>query len=93
MFFRGSRYGGVETLEMRDAQGRTVRYKGTRFIPNVPAAMAHRVNQGERLDHIAHQYFRDSERRWRICDANQAMWPPDLVSEPGTIILIPAAEG
>lgn len=92
MFFQGSRYTAVETLEMTDGKDRTLRYKKTRFIPATIARLGHRVTDGERLDHIANEYFQDPERFWRICDANRAMWPDDLVSEPGRIILIPAAE-
>jgi len=55
--------------------------------------MGHIVSQGERLDYIAHRFYRDPERFWRICDANRVMWPDDLVAEPGRTILIPLSEG
>jgi len=93
MFFKGTRYAKVDTLAITDSDGRTIRYKDTRFIPKTKPRFAHKVQRGERLDHIAHHYFRDSERFWRICDANKAMWPDDLVSEPGQRILIPSSEG
>jgi hypothetical protein len=32
-------------------------------------------------------------RFWRICDANGAMWSPDLTSEPGRTIVIPPSKG
>ncbi len=92
MFFRGSRYEKVATLELTDANGRTVRYKATRFVPAVIARLGHRVQRGERLDHIAHRYFQDPERFWRICDTNLATWPDDLTGEPGRKIDIPASE-
>lgn len=93
MFFEGSRYAKVPTLEVTDGQGRTLRYKATRFIPVTPARLGHRVQRGERPDHIAHRYFRDSERFWRICDANQTTWPDELVNEPDRKIDIPSSEG
>ena len=93
MFFRGSRYEGVGEHEIRDAQGRAVRYKKARLIPETEAPrMGHILNQGERLDHIAYDYYRDPERFWRICDANHAMWPDDLVAEAGKILRIPPSE-
>ena len=46
----------------------------------------------ERLDHIAQRFYRDPERFWRIADANRAMWPDDLVAEPGRTIRIPTSE-
>jgi len=93
MFFKGSRYEVVGETQLTDKQGRVIRYKKIRIIPATTAQAGHRVDQGERLDHIAHLHFRDPERFWRICDLNQSLWPDDLVSEPGRIILIPAAEG
>ena len=88
MFFKGSRYAAVDTLEITDVKDRVVRYKHVRLIPEPPASMAHRVNQGERLDHIAERYFRDPERFWRICDANNTMNPADLIAEPGCTLRV-----
>ena len=93
MFFKGSRYAGVGEHEITDSRGRTLRYKKVRFIEPTLEQTRHGVRQGERLDHIAHRYYRDAERFWRICDANVAMWPPDLVSEPGRSIIIPPSKG
>jgi len=93
MFFKGSRYQKVATLEMTDGRGRTLRYKATRFIPETPARLGHKVQRGERLDHIAQRYFRDAQRFWRIGDCNDTMWPDALVSEPGRKINIPSSEG
>jgi len=93
MFFQGSRYANVEEHEITDRRGQVIRYKKIRFIPVTDAQMGHVVSQGERLDHIAQRFFQDPERFWRICDANRAMWPNDLVAEAGRTILIPLPEG
>jgi len=93
MFFKGSRYANVGEHEITDSSGRVIRYKKIRFIPETEAQMAHVISQGERLDHIAHRYYRDPERFWRICDASRAMWPDDLIAEVGRTILIPPSEG
>jgi hypothetical protein len=92
MFFKGSRYEGVGDHEIVDGQERAVRYKKVRFIPETGARMGHILSQGERLDHIAYNYYQDSERFWRICDANLAMWPDELVAEVDKVILIPPPE-
>jgi hypothetical protein len=92
MFFKGSRYAKVETLEFTDRDGRIIKYKAVRLIPVTVPRQAHKVQRGERLDHVADRYFRDPERFWRIADANTILWPDDLVSEPGERILIPASE-
>lgn len=93
MFFKGSRYANVGEHEITDSKGRVIRYKKIRFIPETKAQMGHTVSQGERLDHIAHRYYRAPERFWRICDANRALWPSDLIAEVGQTILIPPSEG
>jgi hypothetical protein len=51
------------------------------------------VTQDERLDNIAFLAYREPDRFWRICDANLAMWPADLVADVGDRILIPPAKG
>lgn len=93
MFFKGSRYANVQTLEIVTADGRVIKYKAVRFIPKTDPRQGHGVQRGERLDQIAYVYFRDPERFWRIADANTVMWPEDLTAAPGRIILIPASEG
>jgi nucleoid-associated protein YgaU len=92
MFFKGSRYAKVGEHEWTDDSGRTYRYKKIRFIPDTAGRRRHIVAQGERLDHIAHRYYRDPERFWRIADANAALWPDDLVATTASTILIPASE-
>ena len=93
MFFKGSRYEKVAEHRIADERGRVVRYKKVRFIPETPAERAFLVKQGDRLDQIAHRVYRDPERFWRICDANLALWPDDLVAEAGRTISIPSSEG
>ena len=92
MFFKGSRYTDVENAELVDAAGKTVRYKKIRFIPPTKPIRTHTLTDGERLDNIAFRYLRDPERFWRICDANFAMWPNELVETAGEKILIPKSE-
>lgn len=92
MFFKGSRYEKVLVATFTDASGRQIRFKTTRYIPDTPAVVGHRVMNDERLDHIAWQHFRDAERFWRICDANRALWPDDLLEE-AAILRIPPSEG
>lgn len=93
MFFKGSRYQNVGEAQVADSRGRVVRYKKIRFIAEARAELVYQVRQGDRLDHIAYTFYRDPERFWRVCDLNRALWPDDLISEPGLLILIPPAEG
>jgi nucleoid-associated protein YgaU len=91
MFFKGSRYAKIPRLSIVDDSGRAIIYTAARLIPDTPAMVGHRVVQGERLDQIAWAQYRDPERFWRICDANLALWPGDLL-EPGDVINIPPSE-
>jgi nucleoid-associated protein YgaU len=91
MFFKGSRYANVPTAIMREATGRVISFKTVRFIGPARASVGHRVVQGDRLDRLAHRYYQDPERFWRICDANVVMTPTDLLVE-GRIVRIPASE-
>lgn len=91
MFFKGSRYAKVPRLTYVDDSGRSVTYTATRLIPDTPPMVGHRVVQGERLDQIAWVQYRDAERFWRVCDANLALWPDDLL-EAGDVLGIPPSE-
>ena len=96
MFSVTSRYHEIEIATYVAADGREVPYVRRRFLPPADSfslLAEHTVTQGERLDHVAYRYFRDPERFWRICDANRALWPDDLVAEAGHTILIPPYEG
>ena len=89
MFFRGSRYEVVGNAQLQSADGRTIAYKRVRFIPETQGALPVRVQQGDRLDLIAWQVYRDPEQFWRICDANEALQPDDLTAVPGRRLTAP----
>jgi hypothetical protein len=92
MFFKGSRYEKVATSQITDAAGRVINYKKIRFIPSTTGVVGYSVQAGDRLDRIANLSFRDPQRFWRICDANVAMWPDDLLIV-GAVLEIPPSEG
>ena len=92
MFFKGSRYAAVKTLEWIDPCGRTIRYKATRWIGTLEAVAMHVIRDGDRLDLLADSHYHDAERFWRICDANTALWPDDLLRPVGRRIGVPATE-
>jgi hypothetical protein len=89
MFFKGSRYLRVDDAFLTDASGRTIRYKKVRYIGPTTGRLGHIVAEVDRLDLIANRYYRDPLEFWRICDGNQAMFPPDLVPTAGRILRIP----
>lgn len=91
-----SRYAGIETAPFDLADGRTVSYVRRRFLPD-PARFAllrlHEVRDGDRIDNVTALYLGDPEQFWRICDANRAMRPEDLVQPPGRLLRITLPEG
>jgi nucleoid-associated protein YgaU len=92
MFARGSRYETVPDAVYRTAAGREIVYKRLRLIPDPAALQTHRVAAGDRLDLIAFKFYQDPEQYWRICDANRALRPADLILEVGRRLRIPLAE-
>lgn len=87
MFFRGSRYEHIADTERTDRLGVTTRYKRMRFIPAVEAAAGDTVRQGDRPDLVAYRTLGDPEQFWRVCDANEAVEPEELI-EPGARLTI-----
>ena len=89
-----SRYASLRTAKVIIGGGEIV-YVTRRFVPD-PASLTvvgeHTVLQGERLDHVAARALGDPEFFWRICDANRALWPGDLMVL-GARLLIPLPEG
>jgi hypothetical protein len=81
------------TLSVRQPDGllRIVAYKRRRLIPPGSEAVTlaeHSYDQGERLDTLAARYLGDPRQFWRICDANEVLWPGELTEEVGRAIRI-----
>ena len=90
MIFAGSRYERLARapLLVRTADGRQHAALGIRFVPPTPAGYRHLVGGDDRLDLLAHRFYGDPERFWRIADGNVEMDPEDLL-EVGSRLLIP----
>ena len=93
-----SRYDEVPTatLEVTTTDGtrRLVSYYRRRFPPepSTPTTLGqHTVAPGERLDLLSFRLTGDPLGFWRICDANSALDPDDLVDAQavGTQIVVP----
>lgn len=95
MFESTSRYYTIETVQRTLPDGRVVAYKRRRFLPRgeaLPLLAELSVAQGERLDVFTARAMGDAEQFWRICDANNAMYPADLVGEPGQRLRVPVPQ-
>ena len=95
-FSADSRYHGLEIAQWARADGQVVPYVRRRFVPP-PARFAtvaeHLVASGDRLDNLAARYLGDPQQYWRICDANGAIRPDDLVATPGRRLSIGVPDG
>jgi nucleoid-associated protein YgaU len=92
MFNQNSRYYKIETDTLTDAGGRQIAYKRRRFLPraeDLQTLTEVTVVQADRLDLIAVRTLGDPEQFWRICDASDAMNPPDLLVQPGKSVRVP----
>jgi hypothetical protein len=94
MFESSSRYSSLETATCTLPDGRIVAYKRRRFLPRgeeMDLLVEVTVTEGDRLDLIAARTLGDPEIFWRVCDANDAMNPFDLVedSEIGHKVRVP----
>ncbi len=92
MFEFTSRYAGLETVWRETPDGRTIAYKRRRFLPpgqEMPLLVEITVSEGQRLDQITHQTLGDPEQYWRLCDANDAMHPEELVARAGEKLRVP----
>jgi hypothetical protein len=51
------------------------------------------VAQGDRLDNLAARYLGDPEQYWRLCDANRALRPDELIETVGRQLRITLPQG
>lgn len=88
MIFKNSRYAKVDIYTVTDAQGNQHQALKIRMVPATPSFFQHTVTNNDRLDLLAFQFYGKADRFWRICDANNAMQPEELL-EPGRLVNIP----
>jgi hypothetical protein len=90
-----SRYSTLEKATLELADGRVAVYLRRRFLPSSEAMKLLAevtVTQGDRLDLLTHRTLGDPEQFWRVCDANDAMNPFDLMAEEGTAVRVAMPE-
>jgi hypothetical protein len=95
MFEHTSRYYALETATYSAPDGRVIAYKRRRFLPpghEMPLLVEVTVVQGDRLDLISARTLGDPEQFWRVCDANNAMNPSELMTEPGRRLRVPVPQ-
>jgi hypothetical protein len=95
MFDVKSRYHSIETATFVAADGRMIAYKRRRFVPQSGTALVLAEVQpaeGERLDLITTRALGDPEAFWRICDANDALSPFDVIEDSERTLRVPTPQ-
>ena len=96
LFPASSRYHGVGHATRTMPDSGTVVYLRRRFVPppeRLEDLTVHTISDGERLDLLAVRYYGDPLLFWRICDANVALRPSDLLRNSGGTLRITLPEG
>jgi hypothetical protein len=91
MFAPNSRYAALETTSLTTPDGREIAYVRRRFLPrgkDLPKLAEATVEAYDRIDLLAARTLGDPESFWRICDANDAIAPAELI-EAGRRLTIP----
>jgi len=91
-----SRYHGLRTATLTLPDGTMIAYVRRRFVPppeRLSLLVEHRVAAGDRLDNLAARYLGDPQQYWRICDANRATRPDELIETLGRALRITLPEG
>ena len=94
-FPSASRYHQTPLASLTMPDGTQAAYLKRRFLPppeNFSLLQEHTVTEGERLEHIAAKYLGDPEQFWRLCDANGAVRPNELLEPIGRRIRITLPE-
>ncbi len=96
-FSPSSRYYPIEVAQHQPTpEGPTVAYLRRRFVPSpsrFSTLVETTVKEGDRLDNITATFLGDPEQFWRLCDANNALAPSDLVDTVGRVLRITLPEG
>jgi hypothetical protein len=96
-FDPNSRYIHLENAAQvirEDGESRRVVYKRRRFLPpldSLQTVAEQPLQEGSRLDLLAHAYSDDAQRFWQICDANPILHPDELCAERERVIRIAAS--
>ena len=90
MFDPSSRYAALPTAALALPDGRTVTYATRRLLPqsaSLTVIARAAPNPGERLDLFAARTLGNPLLFWRICDANDAMDPADVLDGAGMLAI------
>jgi hypothetical protein len=88
MFANNSRYVNLETVTGTDRSGRKVQAVKLRRLPATPGSPVI-TKDGNQLDVMSEERYRDATRFWHIGDANTELEVNNLVRTAGRVIRVP----
>lgn len=88
MFTKKSRYYDLETVSVKDSMGRSVQAVKLRRLAYTTGEETVIVD-GDQLDVMAKDLYKDAARFWHIADANCDLEANELVKTTGRVIKIP----
>lgn len=91
-----SRYAQTPVATLVTPDGRMISFLRRRFVPppeHFALLREHTVVQGDRLDTLAAAHLGDPLLYWRLCDANNALRPEELIETVGRRLRITLPEG
>jgi hypothetical protein len=86
MFEPKSRYAELESYEVKDRRGRSIKIVQTPPESVQKMLGVHLLRQGQRLDHLAAKYLGDPVGFWRLCEVNNVMLPEALTEAKEIVI-------
>ena len=92
MFDPTSRYAILQSETFVTKDGTALTYVSRRFLPqgeDMPTLQQVTVIANDRIDLISNRTLGDPLQFWRICDANDAMFPLALTNKPGRVLVVP----
>jgi hypothetical protein len=77
MFTPDSRYRRSKVVTAMNRAGQPIKTVELRLPPRTDGIFQHTVAEGERIDSLAHKFYREPRKWWRIADANPDFPTPD----------------
>ena len=91
-FDPNSRYANTPTGVHQRQDGEPITYLKRRFCPRgstLPLLVEVRIEDGDRLDLLTARSLGDPLQFWRVADANDTLYPFDLMEEVGHTVRVP----
>jgi len=86
MFDKKSRYRKTGIYQIKGPDGNMVNVVSVPERPRETPLGIHKLQQGQRVDHLAFKYLNDPAGFWRICEINDVMLPEALSGSREIII-------